>query len=752
MGLKASWKLSWDVRYTAIEWLFEAGLTATHEVHVALNKAINEEDEDVKLVKLLLGKGASPLVNKCKTLVDATASVSLIFLPLLLDRDISQGDLQWTFSQGLEKDNSEAWFTEDGLKVAELLLAKGASGDGVNEALCTVLEMHTDQTLDLANKFVELLASHGAGIDHENGRPLQLAASAGHIAWVKQLLDGNPSSRSMSMGLLHAFDKEIEPSDALSIVHLFVNHEGERVDVHITDGKPILVRALERYPRSVEIFKALLDAGYYHDQTTTCQVLPEVEEEEPVTILTWALLQPQKRIGSAIIEMLITKGAAINVETRLSRARPLMLAVRAKRQDIVQILLLEGAEVDVVDATGNTPLSMASALGGDLAISFMGNILAAGASCNDGSLHNAARELNLPAIQILARYGHDVDFPSHRHSGRSALGELVLHATEYAELTATKERTMEKVIAFLLDQGSDISIQSEGKSCLLLALSAADPVATTRTLLKAGVWKQINQKFNIYSDGKYSYSPTMYVQKVLKSEHSEELISLLRANRCEDVFYADTGPQPDGAVGLPEDLAIGERQRKARQDRIATEAQDNAILIERERDRAAAQAQIFEQQANREGLHRQKLHQDQLAARRQLALLDDDIFNNQLRLKRGERIAELSHQASITDATVNRAKAVGRAHLEIEDGKAAKMLTFEDKMGRARVENEAALSAVRVGERQDLEGMEKAADGRIRGRIEAQRKLVEGQEKLAGRLTAGGVPRRQVGYIMGEES
>ncbi len=76
-----------------------------------------------------------------------------------------------------------------------------------------------------------------------------------------------------------------------------------------------------------------------------------------------------------------------------------MLAIRMRRQDVVRLLLLAGADVDVTDTLGNSPLSMASAIGGELAVAMMSNILAAGASKNDGSLHNAARELNIPASE-----------------------------------------------------------------------------------------------------------------------------------------------------------------------------------------------------------------------------------------------------------------------------------------------------------------------------------------------------------------
>lgn len=111
-------------------------------------------------------------------------------------------------------------------------------------------------------------------------------------------------------------------------------------------------------------------------------------------------------------------------------------------------------------------------------------------------------------------------------------------------MTASKEKAMEKAIEFLLQSGTDITIQSEGKSILLLALESADPLTTTRVLLRAALWRDINKPFNQYNDGKYTFSPTMYVQHVLSdSDLKTDLLRLLRSNRCTDIYYANSGPQ-----------------------------------------------------------------------------------------------------------------------------------------------------------------------------------------------------------------
>jgi len=722
-------------------------------VHIALNKVVNDEGHDVKLAKLLLAQGASPVVNGCRTFVDAASSCSLLFLPLLLDREIAQKDLDWVFAGAFTKENAETWFSNDGFTTAEMLLRKGAAGEGVASALSTVLELSkSPEGMELANQFVDLFVAHGVDVNYQNGLSLRLATSSGVHAWVEKLLGRKPTTEARSAAFLRVFDKDVGEEEALMLLHLFVDCP-DGLDVHVSDGRPTLIKALEKYPRSTEMIRILLVAGFYHDEMTMAKVLPDIEEEEQVTILTWALLQPQKRISSSVIELLIARGASVNVETRASRVTPLMLAIQSKRQDIVKKLLMEGAEVDVTDVTGNTPLAMASALGGDLSVSLMRNLLAAGAPRNDGSLHNAARELNLPACQVLTEFGHDVDFPSHLHDGRSALAEVCLHASDLGELSGGREKSMEKVMNFLIDQGSDITLKtSNGKSILLLALEAIDPVSTTRVLLKCGMWKQINKSFNLYTDGKHTYSPTSYVQKLLESDHKDQLLSLLKANRCSDVFYANSGPQPDDATGLPEDLLLEERLRKARHNRILTENEDHALALARERERAAVQAQIYTTQAELEEARRRRFHQDEISQRQSIAALEEEQFNASLRRKRGERNAELTHQNALTDAAANRARALGQAQLEIEDRKMAKMLEWEEKVGNQKVDNERNMSAIRVAEREDVDRIDRVADERFRKRVTEQRRLVDAQGNLAGRLQQGGLQRRQVGYIMGEET
>lgn len=424
-----------------------------------------------------------------------------------------------------------------------------------------------------------------------------------------------------------------------------------------------------------------------------------------------------------------------------------MVAIQAKRPDLVKVLLLEGAEVDVLDYMGRTPLAMATEIGGDISAQIMSLLLAADPARDDGSLHNAARDLNLPVVRVLVQSGHDPDFPSPLHEGRSALAELCLHGSDRGEMTADRERTMQKVMTFLIDSKSDLAIKSNNKTLLQLCFGAADPVATTRCFLKSGMWKHINKPLNQYMSDGYTYSPTMYIKKLVpQTDVSAALLKILKDNRTNDIYYATSGAQPPDAIGLPEDLAVQERARKARLERMAAETEDFSIAMARKREIASVEQQILTQKAEMEDMRRRKMHNEDVAAVRSRAQLEESLAS----VAHSRRLQE---HHSLAESSISRSKALAASELDSEEARQRKALEWETRLNTEKVDNARALSSMRISERQEIERIDKGAEARIKNRLEAQRKLVESQEKLAKRVadgpSAGGMndPRRQIGYV-----
>lgn len=755
-ALKASSKLSGAPRYQVVEWLFTAGLPVREEVHVALNKAVNEEEPSIDVIKLLLAHGASPLTNGCKTLADAAQSLRSDILDLFLQGEIPEQDISWTFSQVFVPNGAGSWLSEPGLQVAQRLLEKGAQGDGLAKALIVAIDHIGTDKDDIARQFVDLLVQYDTDVDLGQGEALVKAAKSADTHLIGKLLQRRPNSESVSMAFPYVFDHEVSEDQALELVSLFTDYrDGEtQLDAmfpHPERG-PIIFKVISRHPRSTKIVQTLLDAGYYHDQMGSARIFEEIEEEEQVSLLLWCLLQPQKKVSSGIIDLLIKRGARVNFETRISKTTPLMLAIKERRHDIVKELVFAGAEVDVADITGNTPLTLTTQIGGDLGTMMMKNVLAAEPSQNDGSLHNAARELNLPAMQVLVDFGHEVDFPSTLHGGRTALGELCLHAADHGTLTAAQEKAMEKAMEYLMKEGTDLSLPSDGRSVLLLAMGSLDPIVTTRALLKIGMWKHINRAFNHFTAGGYTYSPTQYVRRVLpQSNVTEQLYTLLKANRCEDVYYANDGPQPEGAIGLPEDIVRAERERKTRLERLRLEAEDHARTLARTKEVADMQNQILAQRAQLEDARSRQQRSTEMEGVRERAQLEEELFNEAVRRQRAERAAAMQHQASLTQAEVGRRRLVAEAEFEAEGRQQLQRLEYEKLAHSEREGHARQMSAVRVDERDKVDRLDREHDSRIRNRIVQQKKLVDSQKELATSLSAVGMPqRRQIGYISGE--
>lgn len=423
------------------------------------------------------------------------------------------------------------------------------------------------------------------------------------------------------------------------------------------------------------------------------------------------------------------------------------MAIQMRRPDIVKILLLEGADVNPTDYLDRSALAMATDIGGDIAVEMMGSLLSADPNPDDGSLHNAARELNLPAVKVLLQAGHDPDFPSTYHDGRSALAEVCLRGADL-ELTTDREKAMQKVMTTLVQEGSDITVKTGGKCLMHLCFDSRNPVTTTRIFLKGGMWKHINKTMFQYVDETYTYSPTMYVTKVLpESDHKEHLLKLLRANRATDVFYANEGPQPDGAVGLPEDMKVQDRERKARMQRQTQETEDFAVAMARKKELASVEGQIWAQKAEMEDARRRKLQGEDLSAVRSRAQLEDQL----------ERVAHqrrVSEQRVLAESTASRVRTTATAELEAEDARQRKMLEWQGKQNRDQVDSARALSAIRLSEREEVDRFERGAEERMGRRLEAQKKVIDSQERLAKRLASGGATsvdqRRQIGFVAEE--
>lgn len=799
-ALKISWMLKGELRYQIIQWLFAAGLLPTEAVHIALNKAAKEERPNLDLVRLLLEHGASPLADGCQTLVNAACRSQSAILELCTALStVSTADLDYVLAEALDLSRVNAWLTQEGLDTTQLLFDKGAKSKQLGRVLGLCVGNCGDDSdnNNIARQFVQLLVKHAADVNIDQGSPLQAAAKLGDAELVQQLLTLGPTAESTAMAFPYIFDSDVSEDTAVRLIELFREHKINDADGGLDvmfkhpDREPVVFLAMSQYPRSVRILEALLDAGFYQDQMITVRVTPDVDEDESVSLLFWALLQPQKKISSGLIELLLERGSNVNFETPLSMTTPLMLAIQSKRPDLVQSLIRAGAEADVADYAGNTPLIMAVRAGGDMGVAMMTDILGSEPSKNDGSLHLAAQTLNLKAMKILVKNKHDIDFPCPLYGGRSALAEICLHGTDGGPMTASRLKSLDHCIAFLVDQGSDIQLRSSGKTPLLLALEAQDPVSTTQFLLKAGLYKFVNSPSNQFHDKVNTYSPTMYVSLVLQPPTAvrDRLLAVLQMSRAEDLFFARSGPQPAGAVNVPDDLMRVERERLAQQERAQAEEQERAKARRHTEELAelAARARRDELQA----LHERTEAEARATRRKTLAAAEAQAEAARMRaaadahalrqraVAEAEAAAEGVRVRARADAEAYRLKAaaeaeamqamvlrreadhaadldhtrrLGEQHLQIEDRKQRMLLTHEQQRTYERVGAAQQLSAIAVSQRRSLDKFDHAQNQREMQRLAEGRMLANAIQQLPpgqqGQPGPGG--RNVAGYIMGE--
>ncbi len=134
---------------------------------------------------------------------------------------------------------------------------------------------------------------------------------------------------------------------------------------------------------------------------------------------------------------------------------PLILAAKAGRLDVVQMLIKAGAKQPAKDIFHRSALFYASRSGNVGAVSLL---LQGKPSKNDGSLHEAARCFHPEVIRLLLDAGHDIDYRSTKHGGRTALGEMALRGRVPDDIA-----TAEEAAELLKEEGANPWCKCMGK-------------------------------------------------------------------------------------------------------------------------------------------------------------------------------------------------------------------------------------------------------------------------------------------------
>ncbi|KAK4118784.1 hypothetical protein N657DRAFT_583008 [Parathielavia appendiculata] len=587
-------------------------------LNTALKHVVLEEETDLAMVRMLLDSGADAGHEDGFCIKHAASVLNRDLLRLLSEHLGPHGSI---YSQALASivSRGKQWIAFEHVEAVNLLFQHGASGPIAGRALVEVVDHLACQQsrAGLAETLLRSLFAANVDVNHENGKVICIAASRGDSWILSLLLAHGATSSSATLALTAAIMAHHSESTLLQLIETFADkrHATPDFDRSIPGLPPPIFQCLKSYGKSTAVLSGLVKAGCRLETTIPMNVFSPTmkdreervvsSELEPASVLMWALLQEEGVVSSAVMEALVRHGADVSYASPKSRTTPLLMAVKSGRVDVARMLIEAGARVSAKDVSGHSALFYASRDGNSELVKLL---LESKPVVNDGSLHEACRGFHVQAMKLLLQAGHDCNYRSIKHGGRTALGEIALRAAPPTDIAAAEE-----ALDLLVSVDASPLLKVHGKTIIFLALDNEHNESITRLLLDRMLYRTLNSHENTYQQGVLHYSPTMYVAKgILLRAPSETLIQLLRAHGCEDRFYATIEEaQPPDAVGLPEEIRDYERDRRARQRQNRLMEEEHANKIRREREKAIAIAQLEDDKHYRMIQHREDDSQQQ---------------------------------------------------------------------------------------------------------------------------------------------
>ncbi|KAK4202061.1 ankyrin repeat-containing domain protein [Triangularia verruculosa] len=670
-------------------------------LNMALKHVVLEPKPDLVLAKTLLDSGAEPTHDNGVCIKNAACNLERDLLHLLSGYAGKNVEL---FTQAFAAilSRGKQWIAFEHVDTIRILLKHGASPQTASRAMMDIVDhlACNDDQAALSRALLDSLFAAGADVNYENGKAVGMAASRGDPSLLDYLLKQKADTTSATLALSAAIMAHHPESLLLEILNVMAQ-PGLPTDFnHSLPGMPHppIILILKSYGDSVAIVHRLVRAGCRLDSTVlaVCDTDKGSQAEvEPVTVLMWALLQKDEMISTAVIEALICHGSDLTYTTPVSQTTPFLIAVRSGRVDVVEMLLSYGAKVNVKDNIGRSPLFFASRAGD---VAMMATLLKHSPSVNDGSLHEAARNFHPEAIKMLLDAGHDANYRSTKHGGRTALGEVALRAVVPHDIAVADES-----LDILASVDASPLLKVRGKTVIFLALDNQNNEAIARVLLDRLLYKTLNSHENTYQEGNYHYSPTMYITKgILLGPRSPALIQMLQNHGVEDRYYASIEEtQPPDAVGLPEEIRDYERERRAWEQRNRRMEESHGNEIRRVTERAQVHERLEDQKHNRSVRYRDAHSQQRRKERSldhhqatflqaekhhtdsQIRISESNVqsgirwqkHNDSLAMANQQRSASLAHRQQVHVQHIEERKQKNNMTLEYRDLRHAKSLT-----------------------------------------------------------------------------
>ena len=296
-----------------------------HRDHLswALGEVGTESDLNLDLLKSLLQAGADVTFHEGVCIRHAARNLDRDTI-LVLTEFSGPNEAIYTAALSEVITDGRAWIAPEHTELINILLKHGASGSAVDKALIEVVGhlAGKESQAELGNQLLDLLFSAGANVNVENGKSAGLAASRGDASMLRRLLGQDASVETASFAFSAAIFAHPEEHRLLELIDVFMDDGTTVPDVntHLPGMPPPIFLCLKGYFDSTSLVERLVAIGCDLQVTVPRKIYADESHieagptgtsdfpEEPISVLFWALLQPETKISSRVITTLINCG------------------------------------------------------------------------------------------------------------------------------------------------------------------------------------------------------------------------------------------------------------------------------------------------------------------------------------------------------------------------------------------------------------------------------------------------------------
>jgi hypothetical protein len=296
-----------------------------HRDHLdwAFKEVGTEPQPDLELVKSLLQAGANVTFEDGVCIRHAARNLDIDAILVLAN---FSGHNEAIFSAALSDVVSDGtgWIAWEHLDVVNLLVSHGASGRVLDKALVELVShlSGSDSQAELAEQLLDVLLGAGADVNSENGKSAGLAASRGDAFMLRRLLGQGATVETASFAFSAAILAHHKERCLLELIEVFMDDGTTVPDVNtpLPGMPPPVFLCLNSYFGSDRLVDRLVAIGCNLETTVSRKIFSDETKndggsiaaadfaEEPVSVLMWALLQPEDKISSGVVAALIANG------------------------------------------------------------------------------------------------------------------------------------------------------------------------------------------------------------------------------------------------------------------------------------------------------------------------------------------------------------------------------------------------------------------------------------------------------------